>query len=126
MTKSTLTAYAIAGALKTIRCPFSVETDVHDVVAQIVRALDLVAIHEHRLPGDAGRIDFYLPVMGLGIEVKVKGNPTEVLMQLQRYALQDEVNALLLVTTRHRLAQTTPGELSGKPIVVASLWRGGL
>ncbi len=81
--------------------------------------------HEVCLDTPADRIDFLLPG-GVGIEVKVDGQPAAVWRQLVRYAASDRVTELLLVTTRAKHAvgrvETT---LNGKPMNVLVL-RGGL
>jgi hypothetical protein len=118
-------ARAIAAELDKIRCPLADEFQLHDVVEQVLARMGVVAAREHRF-SKADRVDFFIPAAGLAIEVKVKGTPSEVLLQLCRYAQHEEVAAILLVTGRHRLAQTVPPTLNRKPIVKASLWKGGL
>lgn len=118
-------ARAIAAELDKIRCPLADEFAVHDVVAQVLGRMGIVAAREHWF-SKADRVDFFVPTAGLAIEVKVKGSPAEVLLQLCRYAQHEDVLAILLVTARHRLAQMVPPTLNGKAIVKASLWKGGL
>lgn len=57
----------------------------------------------------------------VAIEVKIDGSPSQVLRQLHRYAQDERVSEILLVTTRSR--HSTPRTLNEKPIFV--LWVGG-
>lgn len=58
----------------------------------------------------------------VGVEVKTKGSPNEVLRQLMRYAKCHKVTHLILVTGKVRLG-SLPEELLGKPMTVVSLWK---
>lgn len=62
------------------------------------------------------RVDFFLPDEGIAIECKVSGGSAEVVRQLNRYALQKNVNGLLLVTTKMQHAAVVPPTLQGKPV----------
>ncbi len=86
---------------RTIRRRIMVAASELELQALIAAALTTDGFHyerEHRLSG--GAIDFYLPASRLGIEVKVDGSPSAVTQQLFRYAEDDSIEALLLVTTR--------------------------
>lgn len=67
------------------------------------------------LDGDKrNRIDF---VVGrVGLELKVDGAPAAVLRQLDRYAKAEQLDAVVLVTTRRSHLRGLPAELRGKPI----------
>jgi activating signal cointegrator 1 len=67
------------------------------------------------------RIDFL--VGDLGIEVKIKGAPSEIFQQCRRYCANEQINELLLVTGR---AMGFPGEIEGKPCYVVNLGRSWL
>jgi hypothetical protein len=58
------------------------------------------------------RIDLFVPIIGLGVEVKIAGSYTRVAEQLLRYAEHEEVNALLLVTSKasHRQLADLPND----------------
>lgn len=64
------------------------------------------------------RIDFLVGTVG--IEVKIKGSPTEVARQLNRYVQSPKIESLLLVTAKssHR---GLPSSLNGKQIKVLYL-----
>jgi hypothetical protein len=98
------------------------EKELQDGLAQVLSANRIAFTREHRLSADSV-VDFMLEE-GLALEVKTDGSQPEVLRQLHRYAQFDEVRALMLVTSRARLAQM-PEELNGKPVFVIAL-EGGL
>jgi hypothetical protein len=86
----------------------------------VANALEILGVTADReVCVSCGRLDF-LTEEGTAIEVKLHGTTNDLLRQLQRYAQLDEVKELLVVTTRHRLAQL-PMTLSGKPVSVALL-----
>jgi hypothetical protein len=60
------------------------------------------------------RIDFL--VEGCGVECKIDGTGPGVIRQLHRYAQQDAIRELLLVTTKSRHLNGLPTELNGKPV----------
>lgn len=113
-------------ALRRHRLPFGDELACQRTVAIILEQLGIVAEREVAVSGARGRIDFYVPDVQLGIELKVKGGPSEVARQLLRYAEAPEIAGLMLVTGRARLAAGLPDTLSGKPLRVVATWRGGL
>lgn len=84
-----------------------------------VALMDIGVRAEREVQVECGRLDF-LSEDGVAIEVKLHGSTNDLLRQLARYAQLDEVKSLLVVTTRHRLAQL-PTELGGKPVNVALL-----
>lgn len=104
------TADEICALLATFRFSFAHEDDLQRGIAQALHSLDLTPEREVRL-GSAGRIDLLLD--GIGIEVKVTGQPRRVEAQLERYAERDEIRGLVLVTTRAR--HRPPSVLAGKP-----------
>jgi hypothetical protein len=109
----TVTAQQVRDALARYRLPVSVEKAMQGAVESALRAEGLAFRRE--VTRGADRIDFLVGTVG--VELKVKGSVSEVLRQLERYALWEDVTELLLVTTRgHHLAM--PRELNGKPVWV--------
>lgn len=67
-----------------------------------------------------GRIDFFFPRSGLGLEVKANKQwcKREVFRQMERYAECDSITGLLLATGK---MQGLPDTLRGKPARILSL-----
>lgn len=99
---------------------FSTEEDLQAALTAALQAAGLPAEREVRLTA-AERID--LLAGDIGIEVKIKGSPAQVLRQLTRYADTGRCSALVLVSTR-ALHRTLHGKvLNGVPVsVVAPAW----
>lgn len=64
------------------------------------------------------RIDFWLPEPGIGIEIKIQGSVTDVLLQLSRYAAFPQVHGLVLLTTRRTHLQIRENTVEGKPLEI--------
>jgi len=120
-----MTAETIADLIVGYRYVIGNESSFQDGLSSILEINRIVHVREHNLGRSFGRIDFYLPDDGIGIELKVKGSPTEVVRQLHRYAQCPEIRALILVTGRSRLSPNTT-HLNGKPLITASVWQGQL
>jgi hypothetical protein len=111
---------AVIASLRRRRFNYQNEKDLQAGVESVLSADGFEFVRERALP-DAGIIDFL--VYGfLGIEIKIKGSPSEVARQLLRYARCEEVKGLVLVTGRSALS-TLPSEMLGKPLHVVELWR---
>lgn len=120
-----MTVEQIAGALERFRLPRYHEADFHAAVLSVLTEAGVVFESERDLGPAHGRVDVFVPTLGLGIELKVKGALSHVTAQLHRYALSAEVRRLMLVTGSARLGRL-PATLNGKPITVVSTWRGYL
>lgn len=70
--------------------------------------------------GERSRVDF-LTAAGVAIEVKIDGSIAEVLRQLVRYAIFDEVRELVLATTCYRHCEF-PNVVVGKPLHLSRLY----
>lgn len=91
------------------------ERRIQDAIADILTMNEIPFKREVSLsPGN--RPDFM--VEGVALEVKVDGPNTAVLRQMQRYAGEPAVKAVLLVTTRTRHTRARVGQLAGKPVGV--------
>ncbi len=107
----------IIAALRELRSPFALyEQDIHQVVARRLTDAGLPFLHEKPLtPGC--RIDFWCE--GVGIEIKKgKPRPAALLEQLRRYAVSDEIAALVVLTQR---SVRLPASVCGKPLVQITL-----
>ena len=108
----------VASVFRSYGYHFQREEDLQEAVAAILRAEGIPYEREKRLSaGD--RVDFFLPLTGIGIEVKVDGPANAVARQLQRYARSDLVAGLVLVTGKMRHRQV-PRELNGKEVAVVA------
>ena len=83
---------------------------------QIARVLPSFE-REHRFDKKS-RIDFFRPIDGIGMEVKIKGGRMAIYRQVERYSKFDSVTGLILITN---VAMGFPKELNGKPCYVISL-----
>ena len=90
------------------------EAQLQDALQTLLKASYSHVRREHRLT-ETDRIDFL--VERTGIEVKIQGSLTQVMRQLRRYADSDDVDDLVLVTTR-ALHRQLPHTLGGKPLTV--------
>jgi hypothetical protein len=108
-----VTARQVRDALARYRLPVSVEKAMQDAVESALRAEGLE--FQREVKRDADRIDFLVGTVGL--ELKVKGSAGDVLRQLERYALWDDVTELVLLTSKgaHR---ALPDVVGGKPLVI--------
>lgn len=59
------------------------------------------------------KIDFIFLEHGIGIEVKIKGQPSSIIRQLERYAESPLINELILVTAK---SISVPPILKGKKV----------
>ena len=89
-------------------------------VELVLQKHGIAYIREWDLGRAFGRIDFYLPGSGTGLELKIKGSPSDVARQLYRYCLSPDIASLILLTPRHRLARM-PETMNGKPLLSVSL-----
>lgn len=114
-----MTPADLHASLSAFRFPYGTELELQDAVGVALGNCGIDHQRELRLtPQD--RIDFL--VGRIGIECKIADGPAKLLSQLVRYAADDRIDGLLLVTSRssHR---GMPAEILGKPVAV--LWIAG-
>lgn len=111
-------AHRVAKVITQHRFTFRAELGLQDAIATVLTDAGMVVEREVALTAQ-DRIDMLVDLT-VGVEVKVGSSTTNVMRQLQRYAASDQVDALLLVTTRvtHRYL---PDEVAGKPLTVVVL-----
>lgn len=109
--------------LKTYRYSVGSEDSFQRSLEQVLLRHRIAFRREHQLGPEYGRIDFYLPDRKFGIELKVKGSPSQVLRQLHRYAQCPDIGALILMTARARLG-LAPASINGRPVVAVAVWEG--
>lgn len=102
---------------------FTSEADLQRGIGVVLDRNDVQYYREYSLD-KSNRIDFFLPyadmfvgIQNVGIEVKTDGARFEVIRQLSRYADQNQIQSLILVTSRRRL-QTVPDKINGKEVRV--------
>jgi hypothetical protein len=116
--------YEVATLLQSYRFRlYSDEIELHEAIGEALQAENIAYQREYRL-SKSDRLDFFLPLHGIALEVKIKGRAADVLRQLSRYAESETVKGLLLVTTRNLHAMQMPANISGKPLAVTMI--GGL
>jgi hypothetical protein len=109
------TQLRVSAALMRTRFRFTNEQELQQGIATVLEQDPLIFEREVRLaPKD--RIDFL--VGGLGIEVKVDGTLSALTRQVYRYAQHEQIGALLVVSSLHRLARDLPPSINGKTISV--------
>lgn len=111
---------AVLSSIRSHRFLYDNEIQLQDGLAECFTKAGIAFEREARL-SPANKIDFMLPE-GVGLEVKIKGSPTEVARQLLAYVGEAQVLELILVTGRAVLGRL-PDELLGKRIHVVPLWR---
>lgn len=114
----------IARLLNLYRFHYGNEDDLQRGIEQALEEAGADFTREAVLPGTFGRIDFMVHARHeIGIEVKVEGASTTVGRQVARYLKTDEVEGIILVTSKRR-HRTFPKEFNGKPVEVVWLGHG--
>jgi hypothetical protein len=111
---------AVLDILRSYRFRYSTEKDLQNGIAKALKGRDVLFEREKEIGSKGEAIDF-LVCGGIGIEVKIKGGPSDVARQLIGYAECQEIRTVILVTGRARLGRLPP-TLQGKPVHVVSLW----
>lgn len=89
------------------------ERALQDGIEVVLAGAGIPFRREHALsPRD--RPDFFVDG-AVCVEVKIGGSASEVFRQLERYAEHEEVEVILLVTTRRQ--HVVPAEIDGKPVM---------
>lgn len=109
----------IIEALRSVRVPAVLsENELHRLIARALAEAGIEAVHEAKLAPRC-RIDFLCG--SIGIEIKQGEQQKGKLMnQANRYLQQQQLSALILVTTR---GVNLPGEIQGKRVVVFGMNR---
>ena len=110
----------LAAILTQYRYLIGSESALQASLERVLQKHRITYIRERDLGRNFGRVDFYLPESRTGLELKVKGSPSQVARQLYRYSLSPEIAAIVLLTGRNRLARM-PETMNGKPLLSISL-----
>ena len=122
--RQSVNAIELAAALVAFRFHYNNEKELQAGVLSALTQLEIPFIPEHPLnPRD--RVDFYIPVEMIGIEVKTQDSRggaglAAVTRQLWRYAKDEQISSLILITTRAK-HRNLPSEILGKPLLVVYL-----
>lgn len=100
-------------ALRAYSFTFTTEGELQRGIAAALAAAGIDHQREVNL-GDSSRIDFM--VGRVGVEVKINGTPADLIRQVHRYAQFDELDEILVVTSRMKLAFSLPKALNGKRV----------
>lgn len=113
MSVLTPTLAEVLTSLRGKRFRYQTELDLHEGLSAAFDEGGVAHRREVYVPG--GRIDFV--VARLGIEVKIKGTATALERQIGKYALADELDEFLVITTR-RTHNAVPRTIGGKRVWV--------
>lgn len=114
----------VCALIASTRFAFTDESTLQDGLEQMLKLHGVEHVREREL-GNLGKVDFYLTSHRVALEAKTQGSPSAVLEQLMRYARHDDVDALVIVTSRTRLGRVPP-TLNGKPVYSIPLWANGI
>lgn len=119
MTKADIKAIIFAR-----RLPVLNEAEMQDRIGERLTAAGINVEREVRLPGKSGRIDFLVILDGvrIGIETKVVSGGGNTARQLLRYALSNEFDELVLVTSR-AFQIPVNGFESGEKFIPLEIWQ---
>lgn len=120
------TAEGIAELIRGRQFAYANEIELHGGLAEVLADQGLSLRREVYLNAH-DRVDLLvaLPGRALGVEVKIAGAAGDVRRQLRRYALSDQVDELMLITTSRRHLVGLDDQMAGKPLTRVLL-RGGL
>jgi len=104
----------IIAVIQKYKINFTNEKELQQGIAGILDRED-VSYGREVVLGAHDRIDFL--VEGLGIEVKIGGSLSSLLRQLYQYAKHENIECLLVISSRKSLTRL-PEEIRGKPIRV--------
>ncbi len=115
-----MTLEGITGLLESFRFGARSESELQTAIAQAFEKHGVGFEREYRLSSE-DRIDFKLG--RIGIEVKVGGSNAALIRQVHRYAQSDELDSIIIITTRSR--HRMPAEsVNGRTVVLVSLVMG--
>lgn len=116
-----MTPKALAELLYPRRYRLGHEALLQEDVERVLMKEKIPYKREFRL-SPADRVDFLVDG-AIALELKIKAPSRSIYRQLQRYALHDQVESLVLMTLS---AIGMPSAIEGKPVYVVSLGRSAL
>lgn len=106
----------ILSLLRRSRLDITNEKRLQNQISDLFKLYGVPILKEYRT--EYGIIDFFLPESGVGLEIKIKGRPIDVLKQLERYAKVDEIKILVLITSK---SFSMPQTVNEKPLYVLNI-----
>jgi|GEM_PF-1558930 len=103
------------------RFRFSCEASLQNSLDELFRA-NQISFEREVIIGPTDRLDFLIDG-GIAVEVKINGSLPALTRQVFRYAKNDRVRCILIVTSRLRLASLSD-DVNGKPVSTVYLQRG--
>lgn len=101
--------------IKSVKLQHSTEFILHGQLYELFDSLSIPYSKEYHL-SKTDIVDLFID--GIAIECKTKGQPIQIHRQLERYALHDEVKAIVLVTAKYMRVKPT---INGKPAFCINL-----
>lgn len=111
----------VVAALRRMRLPLENEKVLQALIAE--RLGEMFVLFEREKKVSSGVIDFFLPVEGIGIEVKIAGTRASIERQIAGYAKDGRLREMVLVTSK---AVGLPASIEGKPVSVINIAIGWL
>lgn len=105
----------IFNCLTRYRFSLSDEKRTQEQIETVLKSAAIPYLREHRL-SDGDIVDFMCG--DIAVEIKVQGSRMKIFRQIERYAANDSVSGLILVTN---VATGFPREVNGKPVYVLNL-----
>lgn len=91
------------------------ESELQTAISKLWERHNIPHYREFRV-NSKSRFDFYIPSSKACVELKVVSNFKKVIMQLQRYALLECVDFMVIVTTKNKMSNLYPDQIAGKPL----------
>lgn len=112
----------IAAFLRSWRYNFGTERELQAGIWQLLQTEwpGASGWQRERVLADIGRIDFYHPPTGIGVEVKIDHALSALTRQVHAYAQHEDIHGLVVVTSKTRLTRL-PESMNDKPIEVVCL-----
>ena len=94
------------------------EKDLQRGIDSVLNENKVVHDREYSL-SDKDEIDFLIEG-GIGVEVKIKGTLSALTRQLHRYAQNEKIKSLILITDKNRLSNL-PDQMNGKELRIVNI-----
>jgi hypothetical protein len=107
---------SIENLLRSYRFNFTSEDELQSAVEAVLRENNVEFVRECKMSGK-DRIDFLIG--NIGLEIKVGFSYADVVRQLHRYAQSEQIEALVLLTSR--LQHVMPKEINGKLLCTVNI-----